>query len=204
MRRRPSRTVRRLYSAAASGFHCFELVLDVLRGDSNNDWFDRRPDTLKSTQQETPGWMAVGFGTQVANTPMVIMWSNPDGTVTLSQRTASSETVMPTLDSSPPRTATVDVNTFVLSIGAKLQYGFTIPRDNSSLSSIPILWAFSQTNPEDSSRNATLVVHDDAGTATLDLSQALSTSSSAAETRCRAGIVAGLVASTTFLMLRTL
>ncbi|KAH9926653.1 uncharacterized protein BXZ73DRAFT_102908 [Epithele typhae] len=188
MRRCPSRTIGRPRSAAASGLH-FELVLDVFRCGSNNDWFDRRPGLYKS---------------HVANTPMVVMWNNPDGTVTLSQRTASSETVMPTLDSSPPRTATVDVNTFVLSIGAKLQYGFTIPRDNSSLSSIPILWAFSQTNPEDTSQNATLVIHDDTGTATLDLSQALSTSSSAAETRCHAGLVAGLVASTTFLVLWTL
>ncbi len=47
-----------------------------------------------------------GFGSQMANTPMVIMWINSDGTATLSQRKAPSE-VMPTVDSSPPRTATM-------------------------------------------------------------------------------------------------
>jgi hypothetical protein len=47
-----------------------------------------------------------GFGSRMANTPMVIMWINSDGTATLSQRKALSE-VMPTVDSSPPRTATM-------------------------------------------------------------------------------------------------
>lgn len=37
---------------------------------------------------------------------MVITWLNPDGKVTLSQRTAPGE-IMPTVDSSPPRVATL-------------------------------------------------------------------------------------------------
>jgi len=41
----------------------------------------------------------------MADTPMVIMWINSDGTATLSQRKASTE-VMPTVDSNPTRTAT--------------------------------------------------------------------------------------------------
>ena len=47
-----------------------------------------------------------GFGKQMAGTPMVIMWPNSDGTVTLSQRKAPYET-QPTLDSNPPRVATL-------------------------------------------------------------------------------------------------
>lgn len=39
-------------------------------------------------------------------TPMVIMWANGDGSVTLSQRTAPG-LVEPTLDPSPPRIAQV-------------------------------------------------------------------------------------------------
>ena len=46
-----------------------------------------------------------GFGSRMANTPMVIMWMNSDGTATLSQRRASTE-AMPTVVSDPPRTAT--------------------------------------------------------------------------------------------------
>ena len=46
-----------------------------------------------------------GFGSQMAKTPMVIMWLN-NGQVILSQREASSE-VMPTVVANPPRTATL-------------------------------------------------------------------------------------------------
>lgn len=48
-----------------------------------------------------------GFGSQMANTPMVIMWSNSDGTITLSQRQAQRE-VMPTVVANPPRVATLN------------------------------------------------------------------------------------------------
>lgn len=50
-----------------------------------------------------------GFGSQMANTPMVIMWMNSDGSATLSQRKAPTE-VMPTVDPSPPRTASMATN----------------------------------------------------------------------------------------------
>ena len=43
----------------------------------------------------------------MANTPMVIMWPNSDGSITVSQRQAPSEQ-MPTLVSNPPRVATAD------------------------------------------------------------------------------------------------
>lgn len=40
------------------------------------------------------------------NTPMVVMWSNPDGTLILSQR-MSGDYNMPTVDPNPPRIATI-------------------------------------------------------------------------------------------------
>ncbi|KAG6900546.1 hypothetical protein C0993_009123 [Termitomyces sp. T159_Od127] len=49
---------------------------------------------------------ACGFGQFMANTPMVIMWPNGNDVV-LSQRKAPRE-VMPTVDPSPPRIATID------------------------------------------------------------------------------------------------
>ena len=55
-----------------------------------------------------------GFGSQMPNTPMVIMWMNNDGTATISQRQARAE-VMPTVDSNPPRTATLATNLLVVS-----------------------------------------------------------------------------------------
>jgi hypothetical protein len=43
----------------------------------------------------------------MANSPMVIMWTNSDGSITLSQREAPAE-VMPTLVNNPPNVATLD------------------------------------------------------------------------------------------------
>ena len=59
-----------------------------------------------------------GFGSQMVNTPMVILWPNSDGSVTLSQRSASGR-FMPTVVSSPPRVASlqnslVDVSILIL------------------------------------------------------------------------------------------
>ena len=66
-----------------------------------------------------------GFGTQMANTPMFIMWPNSDGSLTLSQRRAPGE-VMPTVDSSPPRVASADAAASDLS-GTQPKLTFTIP-----------------------------------------------------------------------------
>lgn len=55
---------------------------------------------LTSTGKADLGYMAMGFGTQMAGSPMVIMWENSDGTFMLSQRTASGY-VMHTVDSNP-------------------------------------------------------------------------------------------------------
>lgn len=41
----------------------------------------------------------------MADSAMVIMWWNTDGSITLSQRTATGD-VLPTPDSNPPRVAT--------------------------------------------------------------------------------------------------
>lgn len=59
----------------------------------------------------------------MANTPMVITWLNPDGRVTLSQRVAPRE-VMPTVDPSPPRVATLS-NT-LSSVRMRFLAGYTI------------------------------------------------------------------------------
>lgn len=73
----------------------------------------------------------------MANTPMVIMWSNSDGTMTLSQRKAPQE-VMPTVDPSPPRVATANTAASDLT-GSLPKVAFTIPvraRRRSRLSEV--------------------------------------------------------------------
>lgn len=105
----------------------------------------------------------------MANTPMVIMWPNSDGTVTLSPRKAPGE-VMPTVDTAPPRTATAQPSSSLLT-GSNPKLVFTIPASSNSGSSI--IWAYSSTNPGSSSVDASLVQHLDSGPTTLDLTKTL-------------------------------
>lgn len=97
---------------------------------------------LQSRGSSSLGWMAMyvfrclstgaihlryfrGFGSRMANSPMVIMWANSDGSVTLSQRTASGH-VEPSLDSSPPRVATLLSNVTSAS-GATPKFAYSVP-----------------------------------------------------------------------------
>ncbi|CAL1705877.1 unnamed protein product [Somion occarium] len=129
--------------------------------------------TLQSLGAANLGWMAMGFGAQMANTPMVIMWSNSDGSITLSQRKAPAE-IMPTVDSNPPRKATAEPSLSSLS-GSNPKLAFTIPADSSVGNSI--IWAFSTNNPGDSAEGAQLVQHLNSGPTSLNLANTISASS---------------------------
>ncbi|KAI0708955.1 hypothetical protein C8T65DRAFT_204648 [Cerioporus squamosus] len=126
--------------------------------------------TMQSTGKADLGWMALGFGTQMANTPMVIMWPNSDGTLTISQRKAPGE-VMPTVDASPPRVASADAAASDLT-GTQPKLTFTIPSDGSTTANL--IWAFGNTNPGSKSTDASLEQHLDSAATTLDLSQPIS------------------------------
>ena len=56
-----------------------------------------------------------GFGKFMANTPMVIVWPNPDGSITLSQRQAPGH-VMPTVVANPPNVATLSPSLSTVSL----------------------------------------------------------------------------------------
>nr|GAT47659.1 CBD9-like protein [Mycena chlorophos] len=128
--------------------------------------------TLSGTGKSTPGWMGVGFGTFMANSPMVIMWSNSDGSITLSQRKAPGES-MPTVDSSPPRVATL--STALSTASGNANFVFTV--DSNSLSTQPIIYAFGSVNPGSSAVDATLQQHSDYGITQLNLQGSLAGSS---------------------------
>jgi len=128
---------------------------------------------LQSKGSSTLGWMAIGFGMQMANTPMVILWPNTDGTVTLSQRMASGY-VMPTVDASPPRVATSELSSSDLT-GSTPKLAFSIPKNTDTVQNL--IWAFGTTRPS-SAVDATLEQHLDSGATTIDLTQPLSTSGS--------------------------
>ncbi|KAJ3733386.1 CBD9-like protein [Lentinula guzmanii] len=128
---------------------------------------------LSSTGKRVPGWMAVGFGTQMSNNPMVILWSNSDGSITLSQRVAPSW-VMPEVVSDPPRIATLSSDLSTTSTNNE-RYVFTIPWDNTARTNL--IWAFGTQNPGSSAEDAPFQFHVDAGYAHFDLSKPISSSS---------------------------
>ncbi|KAJ2931454.1 hypothetical protein H1R20_g5591, partial [Candolleomyces eurysporus] len=107
-----------------------------------------------TAQRSSVGWIAMGFGSSMARTPMVIMWPNSDGSITLSQRQASGE-VEPQVVSNPPRVAT-------------LQQSLSVANSDTRQN---IIYAFGTTNPGSSAPNARLLQHTSYGTTTLDLTK---------------------------------
>jgi len=124
---------------------------------------------LSSRGSQTFGWMGMGFGGQMSNTPMVIMWLNSNQVI-LSQREASSE-VMPTVVANPPRTATFASSLSVLST-SKPELAFTIPSNSDT--SQTVIFAFGTTDPKSSAVDAALVQHVDNGILKLDLTKQIS------------------------------
>ncbi|CAK5265915.1 unnamed protein product [Mycena citricolor] len=143
--------------------------------------------TLASTGKQSVGWMAMlvtlsscftslipgsGFGTVMAGSPMVIMWPNSNGSVTISQRSAPTEQ-MPTLVANPARVATLD--TALSTTSGNPQFVFTIPSDSSTAQNL--IFGFCDTNPGTADPSATLQMHIENGNLNLDLSKALNSSS---------------------------
>ncbi|KAH9485363.1 Cytochrome b561 and DOMON domain-containing protein [Psilocybe cubensis] len=122
---------------------------------------------LSSLGKQNTGWMAMGFGRQMTGTLMVIMWINPDGSVTLSQRSAS-DYVMPTVDSNPPRVAQKSLSLSVTNSKTP-SLAYTIPSNTDTKQ--PIIYAFGTTTPSSSDENATLLQHLDMGILQLDLTK---------------------------------
>ncbi|KAF8515434.1 hypothetical protein JB92DRAFT_2914771 [Gautieria morchelliformis] len=122
---------------------------------------------LQSTSSQSLGWMAVGFGDRMANTPMVVMWPNINGSMTLSQRQAPGA-VMPTPVASPTSVATPATRRSTLT-GSQPVLAFTI---TGSATQETLIWAFSTARPS-SAADSPLKKHDAAGRVTLDLTRTL-------------------------------
>ncbi|EJD05915.1 uncharacterized protein FOMMEDRAFT_104262 [Fomitiporia mediterranea MF3/22] len=123
--------------------------------------------TYQLTALNQLGWMAVGFGMQMADAKMVIMWPNFDGSVSLSQRTATGE-VEPNPDPNPPRIATI-FNPLTNSN----RLAFTVPKDDTVQQNA--IWALGVANPMSASVDVTLELHLDSGNFTLNLSNHINT-----------------------------
>ncbi|KAJ1308935.1 hypothetical protein OPQ81_004618 [Rhizoctonia solani] len=111
------------------------------------------------------GWMAVGFGQRMANSPMVIMWANQDGSLVLSQREATAHTE-PRVVSNPPRVATIRSDLSTLT-GSAITFSFSMP--SSGQTSEQMIYAFGRTKPNSNSVSASLNQHSTTGSFTLDL-----------------------------------
>nr|XP_019012657.1 uncharacterized protein I206_02152 [Kwoniella pini CBS 10737]OCF51438.1 hypothetical protein I206_02152 [Kwoniella pini CBS 10737] len=116
------------------------------------------------------GWIAIGFGNSMINSPMVIVWPNSDGSITLSQRKANNH-VTPagkksynitdifsswitdsssafSVDSNPPRKATL-LTSSSFSNSSSTSIAFTLP-SSSNTNSTNIIWAYGNKNPSSS------------------------------------------------------
>ncbi|KAJ6616686.1 hypothetical protein B0H10DRAFT_2036588 [Mycena sp. CBHHK59/15] len=133
--------------------------------------------TLSGTGRRTPGWMGMGFGSTMANTPMVIMWGNSNGSITLSQRQAISE-IQPSVVASPPRVATL--STALSTTSGNAAFVFTIPANSDTTQKL--IFGFGTANPGDSSTGANLQQHLDYGSFALDLTAALTATSTGTST----------------------
>ncbi|KAF9043771.1 hypothetical protein BDZ89DRAFT_1059221 [Hymenopellis radicata] len=129
---------------------------------------------LASRGGREAGWMAMGFGTEMVGSPMVIMWKNSDGTFTISQREATAE-VQPVVVSSPPRVATLQ-STLSSASGTDATFVFTI--DANGDTEQDIIYAFGSVNPGSSNSDADFTQHLDAGSLQLNLAGTVDTSSS--------------------------
>ncbi|KAH8100530.1 hypothetical protein BXZ70DRAFT_156760 [Cristinia sonorae] len=129
--------------------------------------------TLQSLGKADLGWMAMGFGQTMANSPMVIMWPNADGSVTLSQRQASAE-VMPTVVPTPPRIATKQPALSSLT-GSNPKLVYTIPANTDTQQGI--IWAFGSQRPSSAAEDATLLQHVLSGPTKLNLGNTLAADS---------------------------
>lgn len=121
----------------------------------------------------TPGWMAIGFGRSMIGSPMVVLWSNADGTVTLSQREADGYTE-PKVVQEPDRVASLVQGSSSVANG-NIKFSFTIPSDGKASQSI--IWAWGDANPGSSNIDATIQQHRSMGSAQLNLAKDLSSTS---------------------------
>ncbi|ADV21802.1 Conserved hypothetical protein [Cryptococcus gattii WM276] len=143
-------------------------------GSQNLDQYTLGPPQGKSIARGDFGWIAVGFGSTMANTPMVITWPNSDGTITLSQREASSN-VMPTVVSSPSRKATLK-SSLSYSNSSSTSITFTVPSNPLITNQTSLIWAYSNKNPGNSAVNATIKQHTASGNTKLNLLSTLTNS----------------------------
>ncbi|KAL1409337.1 hypothetical protein Q8F55_003319 [Vanrija albida] len=113
------------------------------------------------------GWIAIGFGKNMPNSPMVILWPNADETFTLSQREANAR-APPNVTETPPRVATLDA-AHTYSNSSATSFTFSIP--SSEETAFPIIFAYAAINPNSTSPSAPIRKHAWTGHANITLTE---------------------------------
>ncbi|WVQ96841.1 hypothetical protein IAU59_003948 [Kwoniella sp. CBS 9459] len=142
--------------------YCNKYVCITGRHDSDQklDYYTLEPPNGTSITLDRFGWIAIGFGTSMTNTPMIITWPNSDGSITLSQRQASGH-IMPRVVSNPSRKASL-LTSASFSNTSTTSITFSIPSltgVNSSTNSTALIWAYSTQNPGSAAVDATIQQH---------------------------------------------
>ncbi|KAG2020715.1 hypothetical protein CC2G_006023 [Coprinopsis cinerea AmutBmut pab1-1] len=123
------------------------------------------------------GWMAIGFGRTMLQSPMAILWKNPDGTMTVSQRVAV-WFMEPFVERAPDRIATpVEPKRHAWHPAKSTTFAFQVPVNRTKLAASPIedlVWAYSPSRPSTNGPHARLARHTEVGYLKLDLSTDLS------------------------------
>ena len=149
--------------AATGGSFCGTLVCTSATINGANTIY-----TLNTTASFSDfGWMAVGFGTSMVNSPMVIMWANQDGSVVLSQRQATAH-AQPQVVANPARVAQLRSDLSSLT-GSAIALSFSVP--SSGQTSENMIYAFGRTKPNSNDVAANLAQHNVNGAFSLDLTQ---------------------------------
>ncbi|KAI9437539.1 hypothetical protein H4582DRAFT_281111 [Lactarius indigo] len=127
---------------------------------------------LRTTGNQKLGWMAIGFGRNMGDSPMVVMWPSrgADGeynSVALSQRKAPYE-VMPTPDPHPPFVAKLSLtDTYVTVENPQIAFTRNAPPDGMQ----NIIWAFSRMPPGSDDPDAPISIHHKVGRGKLNLTR---------------------------------
>jgi len=123
---------------------------------------------MQSTGATQLGWLAMGFGTGMVGSPMVIMWSNSDGSVSLSQRIATQHS-LPNVDPAPPRIAALQAD-ITVTTGNQPVFAYSMPVGSNMKPNL--IWACGTDTPSSSDPStATWKQHVAFGTTSLDLTK---------------------------------
>ncbi|KAG7092252.1 hypothetical protein E1B28_008617 [Marasmius oreades] len=137
------------------------------------------------TYQMTPlrgpaGWLSLGFGRRMANSHVVILWENDDGTTTISTRFATNHSE-PVYEPNPARTVwQPELKPANWHPHANTSMSFEIQRYHGQIQGMgsdPLLtdhiWAFSYFRPNSSAPDVHMLQHYVAGRLVLDLNKDL-------------------------------